>query len=339
MQSLSSPLISVLLPVYNCSTYVGSAIESILSQTFEHFELIVIDDGSTDDTYAVLAGFRDPRIRLFRQENQGLAATLNRAISLAQAPILARQDQDDLSMPDRLAKQYAYMQSHPDCGLLGTWAQIMEVDKLSDRFHRHPADSSELRYHLLFNNPFVHSSVVLRASVLDQVGGYSVDPERQPPEDYELWSRISRVADVANLPEVLLIYRELPASMSRTGRSPFQTKLILLCAENLSFAAKISWEDPALKAIASLTHGSIQSLDVPPDFQRMRLILSQAIETIATDDTRNQLQRDAEARIQNLQASWMAYRLPFTAVLQRQGPLRSAAKKALSVWSRVWNRR
>jgi hypothetical protein len=257
---------------------------------------------------------------------------------LAHGVYVARQDQDDISQPDRLAKQVAYMQAHPECGLLGTWAQIMEIEKLSDRFHRHPTDPGELRYHLLFNNPFVHSSVMLRKSVLDQIGGYSTDPERQPPEDYELWSRISRVAEVSNIPESLLIYREIPSSMSRTGVSPFQRCLVRLCAENIALAAETQDDDPAVVAIAALTHGSAELLHATPDFRRMRQILEKVIERYTSAEMQTLLKREADARVVNLRASWIAYSSPLAAALQRPGPLRSIAKRSLSAWNHLRRR-
>ncbi len=164
--SEQTPLVSVILPVYNCRDYVGEAIQSILNQTYENFELIAIDDGSTDDSAAVIDSFDDPRIYLFQQINQGLASTLNRGILMARGPYIARQDQDDLSDPRRLALQIAFMEAHPRCVLLGSWAQIMETDRLVGRFHRHPVDDLTLRYQLLFNNPFVHSSTLMRRSAL-----------------------------------------------------------------------------------------------------------------------------------------------------------------------------
>lgn len=332
------PAVSVLLPVYNCQEYVGTAIESLLNQTFSDFEVIIINDGSTDASSEVVTAYQDPRIRFFRHANQGLAATLNRAIGLASAPLLARQDQDDISMPDRLEKQVAYMQAHPECALLGTWAQIMEVNRLSDRFHRHPTDPGELRYALLFNNPFVHSSVMLRKAVVEQLGGYCTDAERQPPEDYELWSRIARVAEVSNIPESLLIYREIPTSMSRTGVSPFQRRLVRLCAENIAHATASSDDDPAVLAIAALTHGSAELLHAKPDFLRMRQLLEQAIMRYTDADRQSHFMREAEARVTNLQASWMAYRSPLGQTLQRQGTLRSLAKRVLATWRRLRQR-
>ena len=118
---MQSPLVSVLLPVYNGEPYLKAAIDSILAQTFTDFECIIIDDGSSDGSSALISSVDDPRIRFYQQPNRGLPATLKRGLSLARGVFIARQDQDDLSHSDRLRLQVAYLQSHPECVLLGTW--------------------------------------------------------------------------------------------------------------------------------------------------------------------------------------------------------------------------
>lgn len=321
------PLISVVLPVYNGRPYLESAVSSILSQHHKDLELIVIDDGSTDDSAAVLESFDDPRIRFFKQSNQGLAATLNRGINLARGAYVARQDQDDLSDPKRLESQVAYMEAHTNCVLLGAWAQIMEVDRLVERFHRHPIDEAMLRYQLLFNNPFVHSSVLLRRSALLQVGGYTTDPERQPPEDYELWSRLSRIGSVANIGEVLLTYREIPGSMSRVGPSPFRSRLVMICAENIAAATGLPSDDPCIRAIAALTHGAASELELRPDFTRMQDILLNAVDRLGAGDALLPLRQDAIARVQAMKATWMIRETPAYHWLNQAGPLKSIGKR------------
>jgi hypothetical protein len=318
----SAVTISVLLPVWNCPHYVGQAVESILNQSYSDFECIIIDDGSTDNTPEILRKYQDPRIRFVQHANRGLAATLNEGIELARGKYIARQDQDDISLPDRLTKQLAYVESHPECGLLGTWAQIMEGDRLTERYHKHPASPSELRYQLLFNNPFVHSSVMLRKSVVETVGGYSTDPSRQPPEDYELWSRLSRHSGVANLPEVLLYYREVPGSMSRIGPSPFREKLIKICLENLSLASGVPSTDPNLVAIAAVLHGGEGFYR--PDRQRITEILHRAAASFA--DPRD-LSSSITATVDSVIAGAFVDRTSLGRILRRPGPLRNIAKK------------
>src|SRR5688572_15659262 len=235
-----APAVSVVLPVYNCPRYVGDAIESVLSQTFSDLELIVIDDGSTDETPSVLGRFAGmARVTLLAHANRGLAGTLNRGIELARGRYIARQDQDDFCHPKRLERQVAYLDDQPHCALVGTWAEIWSENQPTGRQHRHPSDTASLKYQLLLNNPFVHSSVMIRKAALDRVGMYCTDRMRQPPEDFELWSRIARENEVANIPEVLQVYRELPGSMSRDGAAPFLKRLVTISAENIAWAAGV----------------------------------------------------------------------------------------------------
>ncbi|MBI2781895.1 MAG: glycosyltransferase [Chloroflexi bacterium] len=297
------PAVSVILPVYNCPQYVGSAIESILEQTFASFELIVIDDGSTDETPDVLRRYQDPRIRHLAQTNQGLAPTLNRGIAAARGRYIARQDQDDVSLPDRFAKQLAFLDANPQCDLLGTWAEIWEGDARTERSHRHPSANADLKILLLFDNPFVHSSVMIRRSALTLAGAYSTDPLRQPPEDYELWSRLARTAEVANLPEILHVYREVPGSMSRARPTPFVDHLVMLSAENIGWAAGLKPSHTQVINLASLAHRAYDRVQGAPDFDAMRTILRRATAKVAAG---GRLDSDTEAdrRIVELRGDW-----------------------------------
>jgi glycosyltransferase involved in cell wall biosynthesis len=231
MSEASTPAVSVLMPAYNASEYLRDSIDSVLNQTFADFEFIIIDDGSCDDTAAIVQSYSDRRIRFFRQPNQGLAATLNRAIELSTGSLLARQDADDVAYPERFARQKQFMDDHPEIALVGTAAEIWVEDKPSIRFHRHPCDPAELALRMLFDNYFVHSSVMIRRKVFDTVGKYSSEKARQP-EDFELWSRVSRQFSMANLPEVLEIYRERAGSICRTDH--FEHKCIAIAAENIA---------------------------------------------------------------------------------------------------------
>lgn len=297
-----TPYVSVVMPVYNCPEYITEAIESILRQSFEDFEFIIIDDGSTDRTPEIIRTFTDHRIRFFQQENQGLAATLNRGIDLSNGQYIARQDQDDVSLPERLARQTEYLNTHSDCGMVGTWAEIWVGEEKSERVHRHPCDNMTLQYELLLNNPFVHSSVMLRKSVFDKIGRYSTDRNRQPPEDYELWSRIARCYEVENIPEILLVYREVPRSMSRSGVSPFLDRLVTISSENISWAAGVSPDDPSSTNIAALVHNVKDRLVGEPDFQSMADIFGKAAARLS--DNNAKLQKDAYYRVSQLKYSY-----------------------------------
>ena len=304
------PAVSVVLPVYNCPLYVGGAIESVLAQTFADFELIVIDDGSKDETPAVLRRFTDPRIMLVTQENRGLAATLNRGIELAHGRYIARQDQDDISLPERFAKQVAYLDAHPECGLVGTWAEILRDGARTERAHRHPSDNLTLKFELLFNNPFVHSSMLIRRAALSRVGAYSTDRNRQPPEDYELWSRIARYYEVANVPELLHRYREVEGSMSRDGPSPFLNHLVTICAENIAWAAGGDPSDPNVANIAALTHAAHHRVQGKPDFMAMRRILWKAAKGLVAGADGEDFTGEADRRIDTLRYRELQHKYP-----------------------------
>jgi len=123
---MSSPKVSVILPAFNAAAHLGKAIDSILSQSFVDFELIIVNDGSTDTTREVLAQYEDPRIKVIHQENLGLPKALNKALAVTQSPYIARQDADDISLPTRLEKQVQFLDQNPEYGLIGTWSQITQ---------------------------------------------------------------------------------------------------------------------------------------------------------------------------------------------------------------------
>jgi glycosyltransferase involved in cell wall biosynthesis len=297
---MTSPAVSVVLPVYNCPHYVGEAIESIIAQTYTDYELIIIDDGSTDQTPRVLRRYEDPRIRRIRQDNRGLAASLNRGIDLAKGRYIARQDQDDRSYPERLAKQVAYLDTCPRCALVGTWADIWRENASTGRQHRHAADNATLQYELLLNNPFVHSSVMIRKTALSRVGGYCTDSRRQPPEDFELWSRLAREHEVANIPEVLHLYREVGGSMSRDGISPFLEHLVTICAENIAWGAGTDPGNPQAVNIAALVHSATHRLQGQPDFRAMTRIFVRAARRVVGERRARQIAPMASDLIEGL---------------------------------------
>jgi glycosyltransferase involved in cell wall biosynthesis len=302
------PSVSVLLPVYNGVEYLTEAIESILGQTFSDFELIIIDDGSTDNPSAIIERYRDRRIRLYVQENEGLARTLNRGIALARGMYIARQDQDDISLSTRLEKQVDFLQANPEVGMVGTWANIWIGSKPGKRAHRHPEDNQLLQFELLFDNPFVHSSMMLRRSVFDCVGLYTTDKERQPPEDYELWSRVARKFNVANLHEVLVVYREVSSSMSRMGPNPFLNNLIAISAENFAWRLGESVPTQDIQDVAALFHNAFDRLSPGARVENMALIIERAAAAIGHDVPHPLLQRRLASRMYGLNLRFFLYR-------------------------------
>ena len=306
------PKVSVILPIYNGEKYLGEAIDSILNQTFNDFELVIINDGSTDNSGAILEGYRsrDARIRVYYQDNQGLAATLNRAISLARGGYLARQDQDDLSLPERFEKQLAFLQTHPRHGMVGTWAAVWRGSKPTDRPLAHPAEDLILKFNLLFDNPFVHSSMMIRKETLEEIGGYSTDPTRQPPEDYELWSRIARQFRVANIPEVLHIYREVPGSMCRSAPGRSRENAVTVSVENLAWATGTADAGGAILDIAALAHGTFHLISASPRFAEGAVLLLGAADRLsdAAGADRELLRQRAQARLYSFRTNYLLYR-------------------------------
>ncbi|MBB4361489.1 hypothetical protein GGD65_002511 [Bradyrhizobium sp. CIR18] len=279
-----APTVSVVLSVRNGGVDLPKALETILTQSFTDFELIAINNGSTDGSREVLDQIADPRVRVYHQEDQGLAAALNRGISLARGRYIARQDHDDWALPTRIAQQVAFLDANPDHALVGTRAEVWVGNSPTGRFHDHPTEDGDLRFALLFNNYFVHSSVMMRKTALDQVGAYTTDRSRQPPEDYELWSRIARRFRVANLPERLTIYREVPTSMSRDGVNPFMEKLILISAENLAAASTgVPEPQPVHRDIACLAHGQPDKMSRDADIEAMCAAIVMAGKSIFGD--------------------------------------------------------
>jgi glycosyltransferase involved in cell wall biosynthesis len=268
------------VPVYCGEKYLTSAIESVLKQDYQAMELIAIDDGSADNSWNILSQISDPRVKVLRKENQGLSATLNLALSLARCRYIARQDQDDLMLPGRLARQVEFLDNNPDCALVGTWSEIWVGDQPSRRRHQHPSSHEALRLELLFDNPFVHSSVMMRADVIRELGGYCEDRTRQPPEDYDLWSRVARDYRVANIPDVLTVYREVDGSMSRTGVNPFLDNVILIASENIYSLLSPHYTKEQCLSLASLYHGRLHIMNLPAPRESLHM-LEQAAMRIA----------------------------------------------------------
>lgn len=210
------PKVSVLMPVYNGEQYIGQAIESILSQTFRDFELIVIDDGSTDKSAEIVDSYNDKRVRYVENpHNLGLAGARNRAIKVANGDYLAWLDCDDISLPGRLLKQVALLDKHPTVGLCGTWVRTLGLE--SEQVWQYPSDPGFVRARMLFDDPVATSSAMIRR---DCLAPYDLhfDTRFPPAEDYDLWERVSRKNRVCNIAEVLTLYRIHPNQISSIKR-------------------------------------------------------------------------------------------------------------------------
>ncbi|MGZ4314343.1 MAG: glycosyltransferase [Gaiellaceae bacterium] len=215
------PLVSFLLAAHNGARYLGAAVESALSQTVEDLELIVIDDASTDETPALLAAVGDPRLSVLRNDQQeGLAASLNRGLDAATGRYVARLDDDDVAVPKRLERQLARLRDQPEVAIVGSSVVDLDAEGVRGRTHVLPADGAALRWHALFSSPFFHPTVLVDRELLDR-HGLRYDSAFLESEDYDLWTRLFAFANGANLSEPL-VEKRVHAAQASLRRSDLQ---------------------------------------------------------------------------------------------------------------------
>lgn len=281
--------VSVVLPVYNGEKDVHESIQSILNQTYQNFEFIIINDGSIDNSGKIIGGFKDSRIVYLEQDNQGLAAALNNAIKVSTGEYIARQDQDDYSYPERFERQIEFLESNSDYAVVGTWALEIDTEakkkwNMHNFYKQPPVESFALKYTLLFDSPFVHSSVMIRKSVFDKVGLYCTDKDRQPPEDYELWSRIGRKFEIANIPEILHVYRRGPESMTRHADGSINTyidRCTKISIENICYVLGRKDPNRIILDLAALVNTGYFRVNSMPSFSGIANMLYELAEKLS----------------------------------------------------------
>lgn len=217
---MSRPRVSILMPVYNREAFLRPAIDSIRAQTFGDFELILIDDGSTDGSPEVMdeAASQDRRIVVWRQENAGISTALNRGLDLARGELLARMDSDDLSAPDRLERQVRFLDHHPSVGIVGTNFQWMAAEGELGEVAVMPETDLAIRWASLTRCPFAHPTIMIRREVMVE-HGLRYCPEWDVVEDFELYPRILKHTSGANLADVLHYLRVHPGSICQSRRA------------------------------------------------------------------------------------------------------------------------
>lgn len=237
------PVVAILLAVHNNAGEIGKALASLQAQTFRNFECVIVDDGSSDDSAAVagqlVAG--DARFRIVRQANRGLGPALNHAAELTTAPLLARQDADDESLPERLACEVERMQRDPVVALCGTWGEFIETPWGYRRWFCPPDDDGELKRLLEGrSNPFIHGSVVMRRAAFEACGRYRY---RGNSQDFDLWLRMMDQGRFANVPRTLYRYQLSAGSISfrsQTRRQHVVDLALRLHQERREHGAEVS---------------------------------------------------------------------------------------------------
>jgi len=256
----SAPLTSVVMPVFNGERFLREAIDSILSQTFRDFELIVINDGSADGTASMLDSYAgsDSRVRIYHEEHKGQVDSYNRGCGLARGKYIALMDQDDVSMPDRLERQIGFLEKHEEVGLLG--GAMEEIDDQGRRVSlwQPPLEDEPIRAAFRsFSFPVCHPAAVMRKQAFDATGGYRA--AFQPAEDYDLFYRIIERWGVANLPEVVL--RKRIHSNQFSVRNLRQGILSLLASHALSLTRQRDAVEPPCQE-PLISEGFLEKLGV-----------------------------------------------------------------------------
>lgn len=222
---MGSPLISVLMPVYNCQAYVAEAIECIRAQTLDDWELIIVDDGSRDDSFGIMESMasRDRRLRTVRQENGGVGAALNTALEMASGKYLARMDADDRTPPARFAEQIHFLEQEPEITVVGGWHRYFGAAE--SRVYEFPTERNHLKAVMMFRNPISHPTVMMRRQAFVE-NGWRYSTRRKFPEDYDLWVTIAQRHELANIPKVYLDYRVWPGSVCQDPQLRWRNEML-----------------------------------------------------------------------------------------------------------------
>jgi len=223
-----NPTVTVLMPIHNGEAYLSEAVDSILRQSLRDFELLIVDDASTDESVSIIARYKDPRIRLLQSsERLKLSGALNLGLDHARGDYVARMDSDDISLPRRLEIQVRHMNRHSEIGMCGTW--IRNFGGPSRAVLKRPVGCEEIRAFTLVDTPFAHPTVMLRRNLMDRYQ-LRFDDSYYPTEDFELWTRAMRCFRVENLPQVLLRYRVHGRSLTGADWSKMDEQAVRVIA-------------------------------------------------------------------------------------------------------------
>ncbi len=200
-----APLVSIVLPVYNGEKYLAESLDSVLAQTYQNWELLIINDGSTDGTENLILKYPDKRIKyLANDSNKGIIFSLNRGLQESNGEYIARLDADDIALPKRFEKQVEFLSENSDYALCGSYFQTIDSNGKLLKDVRFPANNRDAQSFLLLHNCFCHSAIMMRSVIAKEL---KYDEKFQVCEDYDLWYRISRTGKIVNLPVFMTLYR------------------------------------------------------------------------------------------------------------------------------------
>lgn len=260
--------LSVLLCAHNAEKFIQKAIDSILTQTYSDFEFVIVLDAPTDRTAEIVEAYSDPRLKLvYNSVNCGLTRSLNIGLSHCSGDWIARQDADDISLPYRLEKQMAYLSKNPECALLGSSTFLIGENEKNLGVHSVPTVKEDIQWQMLFDNAFVHTSVVFKASVVRELGGYNEFFKRT--QDFDLWVRLVAKYQASNLLEPLVKYRHHPESISSKqseNSNYYGDKIIEEHAKILGLPS--GWG----KALATIRHAQYKKEDLPELWKALEIL-------------------------------------------------------------------
>ena len=245
------------MAVHNGEQYLAEALDSVVAQTLSDFEVVVVDDASTDGTSAILDAYagRDGRFVVLRnEENRKLAASLNRGLAACRAPLVARADADDVNLPRRFERQVAFLDRHPEVGVVGTAFHMVDPDGHHRSTKSYVTDHATIRARQLFMSSLLHPSVMFRADVVRSVGGY--DEAYWTAQDSDLWTRLRDRTQFANLPDALVRYRTHGESILGTRGEAGRRLSVGVPQRALSELLQRSLSDDELDAVVTLYRGS-----------------------------------------------------------------------------------
>ena len=245
------PLISVIMPVFNGEKYLQSAIDSVLSQTINNFEFIIVDDCSTDSTSKILKNIKDKCVKIYRNtSNLGVASSLNRALKLAKGKYIARMDADDISYPSRLQKQLEFLESNPSVVACGVQVEIIDAQNRSTSTRSFPQSATSCHDYLMLTSPILHPTLMARASVYKKIG-YTA--KYKTAEDWDLYFKLLKFGQLQNLPDTLYSYRQ---SFSSNGFKNIKKAFILITKIRLE-AIKNGYQPARLMLLSNLPQALI----------------------------------------------------------------------------------
>jgi hypothetical protein len=325
----SQPVVSIVMAAHNAARHLAETMDGIFAQTSDSWELIAIDDGSTDDTGDILDRYakEDTRIRVIRQGNRGLAASLNSGVAEARGLYIARLDADDVPMPHRLATQVAWLDRHPEVVMVGSSAIYLAEGIRTNTLKSVPTDPRTIRRLLVHGNCMIHPTVVMRKSALMAAGGYRTC--FRAAQDYDLWLRMVEQGPIANIAEPLIYYRI--HSEQATVRKLHQQVWGVIAAQHAARQRRAGRPDP-LDGVAEITEATIRS----------HLLLSQRPQALSYADS---IQASADAiqwrtlfrpRLEwQLAVDAIRHRQPLAAVRHTIAALRSQPQLLLRLPARL----